>query len=274
MGRPWINRAEDIPSSLHKKSKFIHDRQVIIVQSPRDMFAFSEPVLRISHSEDDLFFTRFTFDEVQILEVKNFYRDFIAMSLVQHSSMVILDMMRGMSFLLGMGLGRRQHEPMEFVTTTDHDTPFGFGFVPIEANYRYMARLHRERMKARLTCKPFDYPIRPYRMSLGDYFIRGLEIHPHMGDFGVVIDIKRVDELQYQFHHLQLRDETSGAPVSVMIAFSSLDRANFLSLCFLEQTTDYGVDVEPIRVTDGVIPRDEYRDEMDMMSMSSIIEMV
>ena len=84
---------------------------------------------------------------------------------------------------------------MEFVATIDHDTPFGLGFVPIEADYRYMARLHWERMRACLTCTPFNYPIRPYRMSLAYYFTRGSETHPHMEDFDVVIDIKGVDEL-------------------------------------------------------------------------------
>ena len=59
-----------------------------------------------------------------------------------------------------------------------------------------------------------------------------------------------------------------------MIAPTSLDRANFSSLCFPEETTDYGVDVEPIGVTDGVVPHDEYRDEMDVISMSQIAEMV
>ncbi|KAL6346218.1 hypothetical protein AAG906_027972 [Vitis piasezkii] len=142
-----------------------HEEQVITVQSPRDMFVFSELVFQISHSEDDLFFIGFTFDE--------------------------------------------------FVATVDHDTPFGLGFVPTEADYRYMARLHRERVRARLTYTPFDYPICPYRMSLVDYFARGSE-----------------------------------------------------------ETTDYGVDVEPIGVTDGVVPHDEYRDEMDMISMSQIAEMV
>ena len=34
-----------------------------------------------------------------------------------------------------------------------------------------------------------------------------------MRDFDVVIDIEGVDELQHQFHHLQLGDETSGIPI-------------------------------------------------------------
>ena len=53
-----------------------------------------------------------------------------------------------------------------------------------------------------------------------------------------------------------------------MIASSSPGQASFLSLSFPDETTDYGVDFEPTRVTDGVVPRDEYRIEMDMMSMS------
>ncbi|RVW18464.1 hypothetical protein CK203_105227 [Vitis vinifera] len=72
----------------------------------------------------------------------------------------------------------------------------------------------------------------------------------------VVLNMMRdgVDELQHQFHYLQLGDETFGAPISVMIASSSPNRANFLSLCFLEETTNCGVDVEPIGVTNGVVP--------------------
>ncbi|RVW13593.1 hypothetical protein CK203_091933 [Vitis vinifera] len=166
-----------------------------------------EPMLKISHSEDDIFLTGFTFDEVQTLE----------------------------------------HGPMEFVATVNHDTPFRLGFVSIEADYRYMARLRKERR---------------------------LEIQTHMGDFGTMINMDGVDELQHQFHHLQLEDKTSGAPISVMIAHSSPDQASFLSLCFPEETTDYGVVIEPTEVIDGVVPHDEYRDEMDMMSMSQISKMV
>ena len=85
--------------------KFIHDGQVIIVQSIGDMFISSELVLHISHSDNDLFLTRFTFDEVQTLEMEDFCRDFLAMSFDQHGSTVVLDMMRSMSYLPGMGLG-------------------------------------------------------------------------------------------------------------------------------------------------------------------------
>ena len=45
-------------------------------------------------------------------------------------------------------------------------------------------------------------------------------------------------------------------------------------MCFLKETIDCGVDVKSIGVTDGVVPCDEYRDEMDMISMSQIAKMV
>ncbi|RVX14745.1 hypothetical protein CK203_011900 [Vitis vinifera] len=125
LGRPWIHRAGAIPSSLHQKVKFIHEGQVVVVQSAGDMFISAEPVLQISHSDDDLLLTGFTFDEVQTLELGDFCRDFIAMSFDQHGSTVVLDIMRGMSYLPGMGLGRRQHGPSEFITIPDHDVPFG-----------------------------------------------------------------------------------------------------------------------------------------------------
>ncbi|RVW88482.1 hypothetical protein CK203_043877 [Vitis vinifera] len=101
-------RAYDSTKREVMKVKFIHDGHVITVQSTRDMLASSEPVLQISYSEDDLFFIGFTFDEIQTLEIEDFCRDFVAMSFDQHNSTVVLDMMRGMTFLPGMGLGRRQ----------------------------------------------------------------------------------------------------------------------------------------------------------------------
>ncbi|RVW61509.1 hypothetical protein CK203_066043 [Vitis vinifera] len=53
------------------------------------------------------------------------------MSFDQHGSTVVLDIMRSMSYLPGMGLGRRQHGPSEFIAIPDHDVPFGLGFTPL-----------------------------------------------------------------------------------------------------------------------------------------------
>ena len=51
-------------------------------------------------------FTSFTFDEIQTMEVKQFCRDYEAPLFDEHGSTGVLDMMRSMSFLHGLGLGR------------------------------------------------------------------------------------------------------------------------------------------------------------------------
>ena len=198
--------------------KFIHEDQVITVQSTGDMFISAEPVLQISHSDDDLLLTGFTFDEVQTLEMEDFCRDFVAMSFDQHGSIVVLDMMRGMSYLPGMGLGRHQHGPSEFMTIPDHDVPFGLGFIPTEVDYRHMARLRRERARARLTHTSFYYPVRPYTMSLADYFVRASE--PHAPSDGIIggLSATQEAELQRLVQQLQLSNGALGPSTSVLIA--------------------------------------------------------
>ena len=63
--------------------------------------------------------------------MEDFYRDFVAMYFDQHSSTVVLDIMRNMSYLPGMGLGQRQHGPSEFMAFPDHDVPFGSDSFPL-----------------------------------------------------------------------------------------------------------------------------------------------
>ena len=50
--------------------------------------------------------TGFAFDEVQTMEPRDFVRDSVPMSFDQHSSPDILDIMRSMSYMPGMSLGR------------------------------------------------------------------------------------------------------------------------------------------------------------------------
>ncbi|RVW53449.1 Transposon Ty3-I Gag-Pol polyprotein [Vitis vinifera] len=165
------------------------------------------------------------------------------MSFDQHGSTVVLDIMRGMSYLPGMGLGRRQHGPSEFITIPDHDVPFGFGFIPTKADYRYMARLRRERVKARLTHTPFYYPVRPYTRSLADYFLR-------------------------------LRDGAPGLSTSALIAPSSPDRTSLMTLCFPDETDEHGTFAEVGDIVDGAAPHDVNIDEMLALSLSQIEETI
>ena len=86
--------------------KFIHEGKVIIIQSSRDTYSTSNPVLEISHGDDDLFMTGFTFDEIQTVEVEQFCKDHLTLPFDEHGRIVILDMMRSNSFLPNLGLGR------------------------------------------------------------------------------------------------------------------------------------------------------------------------
>ena len=107
LGCPWIHEAGAIPSSLHQKLKFIHEGCIITIQSDRDVITSSEPVLHISHSVDDLHLTGFTFDEVQVVSLEDDSRDLVIKSFDQHNITLVLSMMRGMSYMPCLGLGRR-----------------------------------------------------------------------------------------------------------------------------------------------------------------------
>ncbi|KAL6345765.1 hypothetical protein AAG906_017513 [Vitis piasezkii] len=215
LGRPRIHRAEAIPSFLHQKVKFIHEARVITIQSIGDTYSTFEPVLEISHGDDDLFLTGFTFDEIQTMEVEHGFG---------HDEVYV--------FFTGLGLGLCQHGSGEFIGAVDHDTPFSLGFVPIEADYEYMAQLRKERVRARLTHTPFNYPVHPYSMSLADYFVRAPELQT------------RSAELQCLVYQLRLSDGALGTSALALATPSSPDP----------------------------VPHDEYIDERLAMSMGQIDE--
>ena len=98
-------------------------------------------MLHISHSEDDLHLIGFTFDEVQVLSLEDDSRDLVPMSFDQHNNTLVLSMIRGMSYMPGLGLGHRQQGQREFIFTVDHDIPYGLGYTPTKEDARHMARL-------------------------------------------------------------------------------------------------------------------------------------
>ena len=108
LGCPWIHSVgATIPYSLHLKMKFIHNGRVITISSTGEAHLTYKPVLEISHGGDDLLMTGFPFDKVQTVEPRDFVRDLVPMSFDQHNSLVVLDMMRSILYMLGMDLGRR-----------------------------------------------------------------------------------------------------------------------------------------------------------------------
>ncbi|RVW83100.1 hypothetical protein CK203_040751 [Vitis vinifera] len=134
----------------------------------------------------------------QTLEIEDFHRDFVAMTTSAGTS--------------------------EFIAAIDHDTTFGLGFIPTEADYRTWRAAQGEE----------DQRFDPLE-----------EIHS-------VVHTDREIELQHLFHQLQLSD---GAPLLSMATPTSPDRASMLSLCFPEEITDDGqitgiVQLQPVSAFD------------------------
>ena len=194
------------------------------------------------------------------MEPWDFVRDSIPMSFDQHSSTVVLDMMRSMSYMLGLGLGRRQHGRGEFITVVDHDPPFGLRFVPLEADFRCMAQLRQERVRSRLHHIAFGYPLRPYSLRLTDYFVRALKplLHPN-GSIDEPTNIQHV-EMHQLFSQLQLR---GGAPdtSTTLIAPPFPGQSSVLTMCFPDEIANYGG-------IDGVMSSDDYDEELLRMVIS------
>ena len=120
----------------------------------------------------------------------------VPMSFDQYNSTLELNMMRGMSYLPGSRLGHCQHGSHEFTFTVDHDIHYGLGYTPIEEDACYMARLHKDRVRARFSGVPFYYPFRLHTFQLTDYFVKGSDHAPHME--GIVCISKAVEVQDFQ----------------------------------------------------------------------------
>ena len=252
--------------------KFIHEGRIITIQSDKDVVTSSEPVLHISHSEDDLHLTRFTFNEVEVVNLEDDSRDSVPMSFYQHSSILVLSMRRGMSYIPGLGMGRRQQGSREFTFTVDHDIPYGLGYTPIEDDARHMARLRQDRVRARLSRVPFNYPLRRYTFQLADYFIRGSEHASRTGGTDHALEIDGIHGIQQALGRMCFSFETTEALGAMIVAPPSPGPASVFSMCFPEEVPNYDPPMDLGDDTDGVTHPDTYIDEMDMIGLGRILD--
>ena len=189
-------------------------------------------MLQISHSEDDIYLTRFTFDEVQVVSLEDDRRDMVPMSFDQYSSTLVLSMMSGMSYMPGLGLGHRQEGPREFTIIVDHDISYGLGYIPTADDARHMARLRRERVRALMSGIPFDYPLCPYTFQLVDYFTKGSEYATRTEEVDHVSNMTEIQGIQHALGQICLNSKTTKPLEVVTVAPPSPDRASVLSMCF------------------------------------------
>ena len=252
--------------------KFIHEGRIIAIQFDRDVVTSSKPVLHISHSEDGLHLTRFIFDEVQVVSLEDDSRDLVPITFNQHNNTLVLGTMRGISYMPSSGLGRRQQGSCKFTFTVDHDIPYGLGYIPTGDDARHMARLHRDRVRARLSGFPLYYPLHPYTFQLADYFIRGLEYAPRTGGTAHALETDGIQGIQQALGQICFSSETTEAPGAMMVAPPSLGRASVFSMCFPEEVLDYDLPMDMGDDTNGMTFPDNYIDEMDMIGIGRILD--
>nr|CAN68299.1 hypothetical protein VITISV_009905 [Vitis vinifera] len=128
-----------------------------------------------------------------------------------------------------------QYGPSEFIVIPNHDVPFGLGFILTEADYRYMARLRKEMVRAQLTNTSFDYLVRPYSMSLANYFVRASELQTHSN--GIIDGFSTVQETELQrlVHQLQLSDGAPGTSASALTVPLSPNCMSLMTLYVLDE---------------------------------------
>ena len=93
----------------------------------------------------------FTFDKVQVVSLEDDGKDMVPMSFDQPSSTLVLNMMRGMSYLPNLGLSGDQHGPCKFTFIVDHEIPYRLRYTHMEEDARYMVQLRKDRVMAHLS---------------------------------------------------------------------------------------------------------------------------
>ncbi|RVW61729.1 hypothetical protein CK203_065624, partial [Vitis vinifera] len=208
----------------------------------------------------------------KVISLEDDSRDMVPMSFDQYNSTLVLSMMRGKSYMPGLGLGHRQQGPREFAFIVDHDISYGLGYTPSEEDARHMVRLHRNRVRACLSGVPFDYPLRPYTFQLADYFTRGSEHAPRTEGVDRVPEAVEIQGIQQALGQMCLSSETTEPPKAMIDASSSPDRASVFCMCFPEEIPDYELPMDLGDGSDGVILPETYMDEMDMIGIGCILD--
>ena len=157
LGRPFIHAWNVLPSSLHQKLRYRHEKDIITIDVVPDPFPLDELILEIKHSDSDPLLSGFHFKQVHTVELSNPMRDYLPLALNSHSNLVISEILWDMRFMPSLGLGRHQQGVLRFVEDIEPNPIFGLGHVPKEEDWARVSAIHRGRSLARCLGIPFDY---------------------------------------------------------------------------------------------------------------------
>ena len=135
-----------------------------------------------------------------------------------------------------------------------------------------MAQLCMDRVRARLSGIPFDYPFHPYTFCLANYFIKGSEHVPPMEGIDHISKIVDIQDIQQALSQVHLSSGITEASNVMIVAPSSPSQANMFFMCFPDEDFDYGLLVDSRGGPDRVTLDDAYIDEIDMIGIGRILD--
>ena len=122
LGRAWLLSIGAIPFSLQQKMKILWKGGIAIVLSDGGILA---PVCGLEEGESELQMSGFEFVNMDNYELKG---ERYTMDLVPYCSHEVITMMKNMSYMPGMGLGKEGKGVVEFPNCKTQLTKGGLGF--------------------------------------------------------------------------------------------------------------------------------------------------
>ncbi|XP_070005522.1 uncharacterized protein [Nicotiana sylvestris] len=150
LGRPWIQVAKVVSSTLHQMVKFEWDIQEIVVHGEDNMCAQSDAIVPFIEVEDGKGpWVYQVFDEVSVEKIPQ-GKDIPVPKIIAASVMVVSEMLKN-GFVPGKGLGASLQSIVQPVSLPKNLDTFGLGFKPTSAD---IIRAIKLRQKAWVLPKP------------------------------------------------------------------------------------------------------------------------
>ncbi|XP_077215620.1 uncharacterized protein LOC143850238 [Tasmannia lanceolata] len=214
LGRPWLHKVGDIPSSLHQKLKFIRNNRVITVKADPDLEVGQISQVGTSEKKGDVSLTGFSVEVTAISFEKAMNEEIMFLT---STNPQVVKMMRGQGYIPGAGLGRNHQGIVEWPEMRKNEGLFGLGYEPTREEIREMRNYMRKwselrRQGLELPMKPFSL-IRngKYRREGDDFAFCGFAepwadelIGQELPGFEIFFDIELLDEyLSLQIHEIE-----------------------------------------------------------------------
>ncbi|XP_048136605.1 uncharacterized protein LOC125315489 [Rhodamnia argentea] len=153
LGRPWIHNAGAVPSSLHRKIKFVAEQKLVIVHGEEDHRIFNEtaiPYIELAHNEENSYHA---FELVRTIHASP--ESPIPVLEISTTSLMVAKVMIGNGFEPGKGLGRHGQGIRNPIELRGRSHTAGLGF---QGRGRPRHGKRRAIGRDKLECSPLPSP--------------------------------------------------------------------------------------------------------------------